>query len=141
MARPFLHHACGDYMQSVNVAESALLIRIARLYHDQMAPEALYEAVRGVWKVGVARSNVELVFAVANGIVREVFVVNQWHPAGTTHYVTRNMKDIQVRGRWEFTGIPASDKIRNKYIGKSVAHYFQRGNANPIFYVNAKVET
>lgn len=101
----------------------------------------LYEAVRGVWKVGVARSNVELVFAVANGIVREVFVVNQWHPAGTTHYVTRNMKDIQVRGRWEFTGIPASDKIRNKYIGKSVAHYFQRGNANPIFYVNAKVET
>lgn len=43
-------------MQSVNVAESALLIRIARLYHDQMTPEALYEAVRGVWKVGMARA-------------------------------------------------------------------------------------
>lgn len=126
-------------MQSVNVAESALLIRIARLYHDQMTHEALYEAVRGVWKVGMARNSVEFVFAVANGIVRQVFVVSQWHPAGTTPYVTRDMKDIQVEGHWEFNGIPASDKIRNKYIGRSVAHYFQRGNANPIFYVNAKV--
>lgn len=125
-------------MQSVNVAEPALLIRIARLYHDQMTSDELYEAVRGVWKVGAARNNVKLVFAVANGIVREVFVVHQWHPAGTTRYVTRNMKDVQVNGRWEFTGIPASDKIRNEYVGKSVAHYFQRGNVNPVFYVNVK---
>lgn len=127
-------------MQSVNVTEPALLIRIAKLYHDQMTPEMLYEATRGVWKVGVARSNVDLAFAVSNGIVREVYVVNQWHPAGTIRYVTRDMKDVRVKGRWEFIGIPASDKIRNKYIGKSVSHYFQRGNANPIFYVNAKVE-
>lgn len=128
-------------MQPITITESALLIRIAKLYHDQMTPEALYEAARGVWKIGEDRSKVEYAFAVAGGIVREVYVVNQWHPAGTIPYATREAKEIQIEGRWEFSGKPADEKTRTKYVGTSVAHYFRRGHTNPIFYVNAKEET
>lgn len=123
-------------MPPVTVTEPALLIRISKLYRENMGPEALYEATRGVWRVGEQRESVELVFAVAQGIVRGVFSVKQWHPAGTTQYKTRPLKDLHVQGRWEFTGSVAPRAIESKYLGKSVAHYFARGASNPVLYVN-----
>jgi len=120
----------------VNVSEPALLIRIAQLFSERMPPQALYEATRGVWRIGERRSAVRYALAVADGLVREVFAVNQWHPAGTTPYNTRAPKDVRLAGRWEFTGALAPEPLRAKYIGKSVAHYFPRGATNPIKYVN-----
>lgn len=124
-------------MSPVTITEPALIIRISKLHKEHMVPEALYEATRGVWRVGEKRSNIEFAFAVAQGIVQEVFKVNQWHPAATTQYKTRPLKDVQVTGRWEFTGVLAPEAVRKKYVGKSVAHYFSRGATNPVKYVNA----
>lgn len=124
-------------MQSVNITEPALLIRIARRYNDRMTPEALYEATRGVWRIGQKRELVQLVLAVADGVVQEVFVVSQWHPAASTVYKTRPLEDVRIEGRWEFTGAVAQPTIRDKYVGRSVAHYFPRGASNPVMYVNA----
>jgi hypothetical protein len=56
--------------------------------------------------------------------------------AGSTPYLTRSKEDVSYPGRWEFIGEHAALAIRNKYIGKSVAHYFKKGAANPITYVN-----
>lgn len=124
-------------MTDVEVTEPALLIRIARLYNDRMSEQSLYEATRGVWKLGERREAVQYALAVAGGVVREVFTVGQWHPAGTTKYATRAPSAVQVGGRWEFTGIRAPAMLREKYVGRSVAHYFVRGATNPILYVNA----
>lgn len=115
-------------MQSVDVTEPALLIRIARRYNDRMSPEALYEVTRGVWRIGQKREVVQLALAVADGVVQEVFVVRQWHPAASTAYKTRPFEDVSVEGRWEFTGEVAQPAIRDKYVGQSVAHYFPRGH-------------
>jgi hypothetical protein len=41
-----------------------------------------------------------------------------------------------MNNRYEFIGNYAEDKIRGKYKYKSVEHYFKRGNANPIMYLN-----
>jgi len=123
-------------MQSTSVDEPALLIRIAKLYDQRMTPEALYEATRGVWRVGDKRERVSYASAVAQGLVREVFAVMQWHPAGSTPYRTRPREDVRLAGRWEFTGAVAPDVVRDEYLGKSVAHYFSRGNSNPVLYVN-----
>jgi hypothetical protein len=38
--------------------------------------------------------------------------------------------------RIEFVGEVAPDNLRMKYKGKSVAHYFRFGAANPIMYLN-----
>lgn len=123
-------------MTEVTVIDPALLIRIAKLYRADFTAEQLYEAVRGVWRLGVRRENVKVVLAVANGVVLEVFTVHRWHPAGSTKYHTRPLKDTAVAGRWEFSGVPAPASIRARYFGKSVQHYFDRGAVNPILYVN-----
>ncbi|GAA0759779.1 hypothetical protein LRH25_01100 [Ideonella azotifigens] len=121
------------------VTEPALLIRVAGLHREGMTPQALYEATRGVWRVGERRAEVELVLAVASGIVREVYVAKAWHPAGSTAYTTRSLADVNVPGRWEFTGEPAPEPVRCKYVGRSAAHYFPRGASNPVMYVNVEM--
>jgi hypothetical protein len=120
---------------SANITEPALLIRISQMYSPQLSAEALYEATRGVWVIGSRRSNVVFAFAVADGIVREVYEILSWHPAGTTPYKTRPTQDVSINGRWEFVGKVASKIIREKYIDCTVAHYFKKGAVNPIMYV------
>lgn len=44
------------------IQEKAILIRISQLYHKSMSPQELYEATRGVWKVGPRRNEAEFVF-------------------------------------------------------------------------------
>jgi hypothetical protein len=123
-------------MAKVAVAEPSLLIRIAKLYRDGMSAEELYEATRGVWRLGDRREAARYAFAIAGGIVREVYQIHRWHPAASTPYRTRPLRDVHVPGRWEFTGVVAPGSIRSKYFGKSVAHYFERGNVAPVSYIN-----
>jgi hypothetical protein len=101
-----------------------------------MSLDALYEATRGVWVIGDRRQNARIAFAISDGIVREIYTINSWHPAGSTPYKTRTKDDVDYVGRWEFIGEVAPEEIRKKYLDKSVAHYFKRGAANPIMYVN-----
>ncbi len=123
-------------MSAVNIAEPALLIRIAKLFRPGMSGTALYEATRGVWVVSERRDRVKYALSVANGTVQEVYEVGSWQPAGTATYTTRPKNQVTVVGRWEFVGKVAGPSIRNRYVGQSVGHYFQRGNANPVNYVN-----
>jgi len=114
------------------VREKALLITINRLYRSDMRAEELYEATKGIWIIGPRREQVELALAVYQGVVREVYRVRAWHPAGTLPYRTR--PDIPTRvdtRRWEFEGDVATD-VRDKYVGFSVG----KGGQNPIRYVN-----
>lgn len=118
------------------ITEPALLIRINQMYSPGMSTQALYEATRGVWVIGERREKAQYAFAVAGGIIREVYEIHSWHPAATTPYSTRPLNDVYCKGRWEFLGKPAPEKIREKYLNRSVADYFLRGAANPIMYVN-----
>ena len=70
-------------------------------------------------------------------LVREVYEIHGWHPAATTPSDTRPLRDVQIEGRWEFTGAVAPAVVRDRYVGRSVAHYFPGGAANPVTYVNA----
>ncbi len=116
------------------IYEPAILVRINRLYHYGISDSELYEATRGVWRLGDRRNKAELGFAIYMGIVREVYRIQEWFPAGTTKYSTRT--DIKIHGRWEFVGEVAEDIIRNKYIDKSVGKYLTTNSQNPIIYVN-----
>ncbi len=124
-------------MRQIAIIEPAIFIRIAKLYSEGMSPQELYEVTRGVWCIAQRRETVQLALAVAGGIIREVFAVGTWHPAGTTPYFTRQLSAVRIPGRWEFVGELASDAVRSKYVGQVVAHYFSRGAVNPITYVNA----
>jgi len=121
----------------IDISEPVLLIRISQYFQEGMSTESLYEATRGVWVIGERRSNVQYALSVANGIVQEVYAVKSWHPAASTPYKTRSLSDVNYPGRWEFLGELAPTTIREKYLDKSVAHYFKKGAANPIMYVNS----
>jgi uncharacterized protein len=120
----------------VKIAEPSILIRINQLYYYSMSSQELYEVTRGVWKLGERRNNAEYAFAVYQGVVREVYRIENWCPAGTLPYETRNQATLRIPGRWEFEGIVAKPAIRKKYLDLSVGQYFAANSQNPITYVN-----
>ncbi len=66
------------------------------------------------------------------GIVREVYRVRAWHPAGTVECRTRsNLRSDEAGDRWDIDGDLAVD-VRDAYVGFSVG----KGGQNPIRYVN-----
>lgn len=126
----------GQNRARASITEPALLIRINKSYREGMAGRALYEATRGVWRLGPNRQRAHIALAVHQGVVLEVYEIHEWHPGTSTPYETRTFPDPRARGRWEFTGPIATDAIRSKYIGRSVADYFKRGSQAPVVYVN-----
>jgi hypothetical protein len=121
----------------ISISEPAILIRINQLYRPGMRADALYEATRGIWKVGAGgrRDIARYAFAVYQGVVREVFEIQSWHRAGTTPYSTRLPKDVTAPNRWEFLGRVA-EKLGRRYRGGSVERHFRRGAQTPFTYVN-----
>lgn len=97
---------------AVDVTDPSLLIRINRLYRHGMNAVELYDVTRGVWRLGPRRAAARFALAVFEGVVREVFEVGTWHPAGTTPYVNRTFEDLT--GRWEFTGRVAGEEVRSR---------------------------
>lgn len=120
----------------VVVTDPVILIRINQLYEPGMSGDALYEATRGVWRVGPRREQARYALAVFQGDVVGAFRIDGWQPAGTSRYTTRQEEDVLVPGRWEFRGGPAEDSVASKYVGRSVKAYLPRGLQNPIVYVN-----
>ena len=120
---------------AISIQEPSLLIRIPKLFRTGMSSRNLYDATRGAWKLG-RRQRARLAFAVDSGIVREVYEIENWHPAGSTQYVARKFENVDIQGSWEFTGRVASADVRDKYVGQSVADYFPRGARAPVIYVN-----
>lgn len=127
----------------VDVVHPSVLININQMYHYGMSPIELYDATRKWWVVGPRRDTARYAMAVYRGIVREVYEIACWLPAGSTLAATGTVwnvpdKDIEpediVGDRYEFVGRLASKPLRRRYIGKSVKAYFPAGAQNPIKY-------
>jgi hypothetical protein len=116
-----------------NIKHRVVLIVINRLYRSDMTAEELYEATRGIWKIGPKRNKAEFAMAVYQGIVREVYKIRRWLPAGTFKYKTRDSRGFKGSGRWEFEGEVAHD-VRDRYIDFSVRDLLGKKSQNPIRY-------
>ena len=121
----------------VRIKEPSILIRINELYRPQMTASELYDATRGVWKLGSSRTLVKYAFAVFEGIIREVYEITEWLPAGST-FSSRDPRGVRSPKRWEFVGPVAPDALRRRYINRDVSSYFKRGNRSPVIYVMTK---
>src|SRR5688500_16832236 len=103
-------------VESIAISEPVLLIRISRTYRPGMSSRELYEATRGIWKLGKRREAARLAFAVYGGTVVEVYDIHEWHPAGASSYTSRTFSVSDLEGRWEFTGAPAPPAVRDRYV-------------------------
>jgi len=116
----------------VEVRHKAILFTINSLYRSDMTELELYETTRGRWVVGKRRENADYAMCVTHGIVREVYKIVNWYPAGTLEYETRpDFDTLKITNRWEFEGYIALD-IRDEYVGFSVG----KGSQNPVRYRN-----
>ena len=118
--------------KKVKVKHKAILITINRLYRSGMTDRELYEVTRGTWRIGERRNQADFVMSVYQGIVREVYKIEKWYPAGTIEYQTRNSLELQTEKRWEFEGEKSEENIRSQYVGFNVG----KSGQNPIRYMN-----
>ena len=119
----------------VRIRHRAVLFIINKLYRSDMKLNELYEATRGIWKLGAKRECAEFAMAVYQGVVREVYRIDRWQPAGTAIYKTRHFTRMQTADRWEFSGEVATE-LRDQYVGKSVRNLLGYRPRNPVRYAN-----
>ena len=96
---------------------------------------SVYDAVRFAWRISLDRaSKADLVFAVTEGICREVFIPEKWYPATPEHFP--NLTEVELVGRHGFVGKTAPDWQRKKYVNKRMPNSLRRskGMASPILY-------
>jgi len=78
---------------NADIPDPVVLIRISELYRNGMSAQELYEITRGVWKLGLDRARgARYVFAIFEGIVKEVYEPESWQEARVAGYQTR--KDL-----------------------------------------------
>lgn len=130
-------HACGlcsaeDMIERyaakpLTLTESALLLRISRRWSRGMADEDVYAAARSAWRVSISRARrAKHILAVANGIVRGVYVNAEWRRCESGK--------PQDEGRWEFDAEPAPASL--EWIGGSVRDELPDFGQNPVRYLN-----
>ena len=60
-------------------------------------------------------------YATFNGVVKEVYEIHSWVPAGTQEYFTRSLDLERLKtAKWEFVGRKAPNELRELYIGKII---------------------
>jgi hypothetical protein len=109
----------------IEIVEPVILLIINPFRRD-MNDDELYEITRGNWRVGERRNRAKYAFSVYNGVVRQVYEIQNWFP------VKARSQDAKTQDRWRFDGIVAQDL--QHYVGGSVEKYI--GAQNPVRYVN-----
>jgi uncharacterized protein len=122
----------------VKITDPVILIRVNQLYRHGMPAAELYDITRGVWVLGLSRaSKMKYVFAVYEGVVREVYEPEKWMPALTSKYPSRtDLVPEDARGRIEFVGKVAPESIRQKYLLGDVTTYTKASLQSPCLYIN-----
>ena len=136
----------AEELRPEDIRHRIMVIKINRLYHRDMDQRALYDAVRGVWRVSKERAkNIEYVFGVYNSLIVAVYRPSVW-------YICKEAKDklprqdvvltAQTENRLFFVddgfenGLPRDDN-ENFYYGKSIEKLKVNQSAqNPITYLN-----
>jgi len=99
---------------------------------------SLYEVVRFAWKMNMRKAKeAELVLATVDGIIRGVFVPDEWLEATAANFPGPRGRDRP--GRIGFVGHEAPPAVVKLYVGKRVPdEYRKRGAANPVKYTWGK---
>lgn len=122
------HHGHVNQLGESDFDEPGILIKISNVSPSEMSAQELYDRVRGNWRVGLTRArNAKLAFGVCGGRIVEVYCIDEWLPVG------QDEASESGDGRYQFVGHLASDELRERYKGQSVADLAQ--GQNPIRYV------
>ena len=122
-----------------------MVIKVNQLYEENMAPDALYDVVRGLWKASKERAKkTEYVFGVYHSRVVVVYKPTEWFickeakdklPRKDIALTTKNENRIFFVDESYEQGLPL-DENQKFYLGKSIANLSKSKNSqNPITYL------
>ena len=127
-----------DSLSLDDFEDDVVLIKINKVYRNDMSPHELYEATRGYWRVNIDNARkAKYAIAVYYGMILEVYKIIDWYPAFST-MMNRTIDESDktlLKNRYEFIGNIASEDVRKRYRNKSVSSVFEKGEQNPIKYI------
>ena len=118
----------------VHIDDPVIAININQTYRYGISAGDLYDCTRGIWRLSKERAEkAQYAFAVYQSIIREVYEIDQWLPAGSTPYQRRQFTPAHLQNRYEFIGKVAPDEVRDKYVNRRMPEPHAQ---NPIRYYN-----
>jgi len=127
---------------TAQIDEPVVAININQQYPHAENDDELLKCTSGIWRLSRERaSKARYAFAVYHGVIKEVYEIEKWIPAGpATLEYWRGRERAQGNdfsgtheGRSEFIGKVASDAVRDKFVGRRLPVGHVR---NPILYFN-----
>lgn len=122
-----------DERITVAPEHAGMAIILNTTFKSGMTDLQLFEATRGIWKAIPAGDHLRYAYATYGGLVKEVYWIEGWVPAGTNQYFTRDFTDEDLAGRKEFIGRIADPVVRDIYKGKAI--HIPRSYGSPLMPV------
>ena len=129
-----------------DIKHNIMMMKINQRYIEDMTPKELYDAVRGVWRASLNRTqDIEYVFGIYDGLIVAVYIPTRW-------YVCKEAPEEFARLRQKLTpkladrvffvdtsfeqGLPP-DENQKFYLGKSILNLDINIKAqNPVIYLS-----
>ena len=94
-------------------------------YTPNMGDLELFEITRGIWpksqKSVAEKRNAKFAYATHKGVIKEIYEIYEWVPAGTQQYFTRILNPERLaKCPFEFVGRKAPKELRELYNGKII---------------------
>ena len=122
-----------------DITDDTVIIKINKSYTPYMSALELYDITRGCWKRRIdSVSSAKYALATVYGEVVEVYKIDYWVPSILLNRQTIPYDRAIEKGRIGFFGCVAEQKVREKFIGKSVKNFFKKGEANPVKLIKSE---
>ena len=98
-------------------------ILINRDFKPSFGDLEIFEYTRGIWskKMMTISKDSKYAYATFKGVVKAVYEIHSWVPAGTQEYFTRTLDPVRLeKANWEFVGRKVSKELSDQYIGKII---------------------
>ena len=107
-----------------------ICFKINKRWGKNMSNKALYDSIRGNWRVNIERANKATYgIGVCFGIIRGIYKIHGWEK------VEKNREGMFLNlPRWRFIG--TKDHPMEKYLGYSLAKHPNHQVRGPLFYIN-----
>ncbi len=129
----------NKHLSIEDISDDIVIIKINKSYNPNMTALELYDVTRGCWKRKIdSVSSAKYALATVYGEVVEVYKIDYWVPAPALKRETIPFDAEAEKGRIGFFGTVAEQKVREKYIGKSVKNFFKQGEASPVKLIKAE---
>jgi hypothetical protein len=109
---------------------------------EEKTPEGILKMVQYAWRIrNPHKEEIPYVFAVANKIIRGVYVVHKWLDSSDEEWINVAMmnKSALVEGRYGFIGSVAPPEIWSRFVNTQLPEEITFGSGQPILYGRVSV--